>query len=357
MRLILSQAQQYLAEYTDYGACPTDPRVTTWINWAVERLLPVLNPEKTLARYVFPVLHKIITLPPEIKTVLAANLNYPCPPSAVPGGSACANCGDGYSFLLNTVSVRNRWYEMIPGGPAGFGPNSFIPCSPNVLMDMGTGYSTIADACTMDNPQIIRVYADLPQVTSEGFIFINGLDAEGNQLISYDSAGVYHQALGIAIPIQGQNFVDSTVQISQINTVTKPITKGRIRLYAVDPNTQTQVPIGIYAPTDVAPDYRRYRLTWCGAQIPNSTIVLQCKRQFIWTTDPDADLLVTNIGALQEAMMGIRYSKAGSVQLAEYHFQQAAKILEQETIDYDTDKVPSLQMQNFFAGGDIWNLR
>jgi hypothetical protein len=343
MRLILSQAQQYLAEYVDYGTCPTDPRVTSWINLAIERLLPVLNPEKTLARYVFPVLNRIITLPPEIKTVLAANLNYPC------GQTDCN------SWLQQVVQVRNRWYEMIPGGPAGYGPNSFIPCSPNVLMDLGTGYSTIADACTMASPQIIRVYADVPQPAREGAIFINGLDADGNQLVSYDDAG-YHQALQILIPMQGENYIDSAVQISQLNTVVKPMTKGRIRLYAVDPIANTQTPIAIYAPTDIAPDYRRYQLTWCGALVENTTIVLQCKRQFIWTTDPDADLLITNLGALQEALMGIRYSKAGSPQLADYHFKQAANILEAETIDYDTDKLASVQFQDYFGGGDIWNM-
>jgi hypothetical protein len=345
MRLILSQAQQLLAEYVDYGTCTTDPRVTQWINLAIERLLPVLNPEKTLARYVFPVLGQVITLPPEVKTVLAANLNYPCPN----GSSDCS------SWLQQVIQVRNRWYEMIPGGPAGYGPNSFIPCSPNVLLDMGTGYSTIADVATAANPQIVRVYADVPQPASEGAVFINGLDVNGNQLISYDAQG-YHQALSIPIPIQGQNYSDSLIQVSQINTVTKPVTVGRIRLYAVDPNTGTQTPIAIYAPNDVAPDYRRYRLTWCGALIENTTIVLQCKRQFVWTVDPDADLLITNVGALQEALMGIRYSKAGSAQLADYHFKKAADILETETIDYDTDKLATVQMQDYFAGGDIWNL-
>jgi len=346
MRLILSQAQTLLAEYVDYGLCATDPRVTQWINLAIERLLPVLNPEKTIARYVFPVLNQIITLPPEVKTVLAANLNYPCPPGY-------SDCG---SWLNQVVQVRNRWYEMIPGGPAGYGPNSFVPCSPNVLMDMGSGYSTIADPCTLNDPYIIRVYADLPQPSSEGFIYVNGLDASGNQLISYDTAG-YHQALGIQIPTQGQNYTDSGVQISKINTITKPVTQGRIRLYAVDPDTGVQTPIAIYSPTDVAPDYRRYRLTWCGALVENSTIVLQCKRQFVWTTDPDADLLITNVGALQEALMGIRYSKAGSAQLANYHFGEAAQILEKETIDYDTDKLASVQLADYFGGGDIWNLR
>jgi hypothetical protein len=135
------------------------------------------------------------------------------------------------------------------------------------------------------------------------------------------------------------------------------MTKGRITLFAVDPNTSVQTLIGAYAPTEIAPDYRRYRLTWCGELVDNTTIVLQVKRQFIWTTDPDADLLITNIGALQEALMGIKYSKAGSQQLAEWHFANAGKILESETIDYDTDKRATPQYQEFFTGGDMWNLR
>jgi hypothetical protein len=347
MRLLLSQAQQLLAEYCDYGMCPTDARVTQQINLAIERLLPVLNPEKTLARYVFPVVGQIITLPPEIKTVLAANLNYQCQ-----SDGTCPDCGQ---WLMQTVAVRNRWYEMLPGGPAGYGPNSFIPCSPNVLMDMGTGYSTIAD-CTMDAPQILRLYADVPQPASEGYVGINGLDADGNPIVTYDSKG-YHDEYQLPIPTQGQNYTQTTVQIGQVNNITKPKTAGRLRLYAVDPTTQDQYLIGLYLPNETAPDYRRYRLTWCGELVENTTIVLQCKRQFIWTDDPDHDLLITNVSALQEALMGIKYSKSGPTQLAEWHFANAAKILEMETIDYDTDKRATVQFQDQFAGGDIWNLR
>jgi hypothetical protein len=208
----------------------------------------------------------------------------------------------------------------------------------------------------MDTPQILRLYADLPQPVSEGALFINGLDAEGNALISYDTNG-YHQAYQLAIPAQGQNYVDSTVQISHIFSIAKPVTKGRLKLYSVDPTTQAQSLIGVYAPTEVAPDYRRYRLTWCGALVENTTIILQVKRQFIFTTDPEADLLITNVGALQEALMGLKYSKSGPPQLADYHWNQAGKILEAETIDYMTDRSPSMQLQDTFAGGDVWNLR
>lgn len=347
-RLILSQAQQQLAEYVDYGMCATDPRVTQWINWAIERMLPVLNPEKTIGRYVFPVLGQIITLPREIKTVLAANLNYQCQ-----ADGTCWDCGQ---WLMQTIAVRNRWYEFLPGGPAGYGPNSFIPCAPNVMMDMGTGFSTIADHTTMQTPKILRVYADLPQASSEGNLMVNGLDMDGNTLVSYDSSG-YHQSLPIPIPNQGQNFNDSSVHVGHIYNITKPPTAGRVKLYAVDPATGEQDIIGVYAPDEVAPDYRRYRLTWCGELVENTTIVLQCKRQFIWTTDPDQDLLITNISALQETLMGIKYSKAGSQQLAEWHFGNAARILENETVDYDTDKRATLQLADCFSGGDIWNLR
>lgn len=349
MRLTLGQAQTLLAEYVDYGMCATDPRVTQWINLAIERLLPVLNPEKTIGRYVFPVLNRIITLPPQIKTVLAANLNYQCQS----GDGACQDCGQ---WLQQVIAVRNRWYEMLPGGPAGYGPGSFIPCSPNVLMDLGTGWSTIAEPWSMTNPMFIRVYADLPQVTTEGSIFINGLDTNGNGFVSYDAAG-YHQAMEIPIPVQGQNYVDSPQAVSQVYSVTKPVTQGRIRLYAVSPDGTQQDPIAIYAPSDVAPDYRRYQLTWCGALVENTTIVLQCKRQFVWTIDPDADLLITNVNALQHALLGLKYSKAGTPQLADYHFGTAAKLLETETIDYDTDKRATVQLQDFFGAGDIWNLR
>jgi hypothetical protein len=337
MRLLLSDAANLLNEYVEYGMCSTDPRVVTGINLAIERLLPALNPEKTISRYQFDVNDSQITLPREVKTVLAASTEYP----ACTGG----HCGPGCKSI---ISVKSRWYEMLPGGPVGF-----VRCAPNVLIDEGTGFSTFADPST-ENPLTMRVYADLPQPTREGQVMIRGLDAAGNNLVSYTN-NMYVPAIGVAIPIQGENFNDSPMMVSEIKSVTLPVTAGVVRLYGVDASG-AQTALGAYEPNETAPDYRRYLLSWVGEQMPAILTVL-AKRQFVWASLPYADLLITNIGALQNALMAMKYEKAGTFQQAQAYWKIAFDALEKETRDYDGDYRPTVQFGDTYGGGDIWNLR
>jgi hypothetical protein len=338
MRLILSQAQTLLAEYVEYGMCSTDPRVTKGINLAIERLLPALNPEKTIGRYQFDVNNNTqITCPREVKTVLAASANY----EACTGG----NCGPGCTTIYD---VKGRWYEFLPGGPVGF-----VACAPNILMDLGTGFSTFED-CTGEAPMTLRLYADLPQPASEGSLVVNALDADGNNIISYDK-NQYVPGILLPIPTQGTNYVDSVQKVSQIISVSKPQTAGRLRLYGVDADG-TQEPLAVYEPDELNPDYRRYQVSWVGETSP-AILTTLAKRRFVWTTSPYSDLLITNIGALQNALMAMKYEKAGAYDQATVAWKTAFQILDTEDKDYDGDFSATIQIQECFTGGDIFSLR
>ena len=50
-----------------------------------------------------------------------------------------------------------------------------------------------------------------------------------------------------------------TELVNGIRAVTKPITKGRIRVYAYDPNIDARTLIAIYHPDDVNPTFRRFK--------------------------------------------------------------------------------------------------
>lgn len=340
MRLLLSQACDLLCEYVEYGMCATDPRVVRGINLAIERLLPRLNPDKTIGRYQFDVYDRTITMPREIKTVLAASTGYP----------ACTGGGDCGPGCISIVSVKSRWYEMLPGGPVGF-----VPCACNVLMDMGTGYSTFADPSSA-KPYTIRVYADIPQSFDEGFMVINGTDIDGNNPVSYEN-NVYINGQVVDIPQLGQdnNFNDTPQMFTAIRSVTKPVTKGRIRLYGVDTDG-VQTPIAVYDPDEQNPDYRRYMITWVGDPAPSILTVL-AKKRYVYQISPYADLLITNIGALQNALMGMKYEKAGALPQAQACWKTAFDLLDTETRDFDGDTTVSVQLQDNWTGGDIWNLR
>lgn len=337
MRLILSQACDLLSEYVENGMCSTDPRVIRGINLAIERLLPRLNPDKTIARYQFDVVDNTITMPREIKTVMAASTQY----ESCAGGK----CGPGCRSIL---SVKSRWYEMLSGGPVGF-----IPCAQNILMDLGTGFSTFADP-SADTPLTLRLYADIPQPSDEGFLVVTGVDSDGNDLVDYVN-GVYVPGKTIEIPQQGTQYIDTPMMVAQIISITKPKTQGRLRLFGVDA-LGNQVPLAVYDPDELNPDYRRYMITWVGDGTPQILTVL-AKRRYIMTTSPYADLLITNVGALQNALLAMKFEKAGVLDQAVAHWKIAFDILDTETRDFDGDYSTVPQLQTQFAGGDIWSMR
>jgi hypothetical protein len=223
-------------------------------------------------------------------------------------------------------------------------------------MDMGTGFSTFADI-PQGSAWTLRLYADIPQAQSEGVVVVNGLDVNGNHIIDYID-NQYVPGAAMAIPIQGSNYTESTQQFSQIISVTKPDTKGRLRLYGVDPATQVQTAMGVYEPDELNPDYRRYLITWVGqpTNTPPAQLTVLAKTRFIRTTSPYADLMIPNLGALQNALMGIRYEKAGAFDQAAMCWRTAYQIIDDEARDFDGDYNASISLQTQFTGGDIWNL-
>jgi hypothetical protein len=352
MRLLLGEACNLLGEYVEYGLCATDPRVVNGINLAIERLLPLLNPEKTVNRYKFTVNDGQITLPRDVKTILSGILDY----------SDSTQDGDGWQpGCGGLVQVKSRWYEMLQGGPA----HNMVTFLPATLVDMGTGFFTFDDI-TPDYPCFVRIYPTLlesspPPGTVLGGpstqVWVAGLDTDGNQVYTTQN-GTYYAAELMPVPIIGQqNYVDSSVAFSLITSVSKPLTNGPLSVYAVSLDKTVQRPIAVYQAEETDIDYRRYKLLgWCGQNMP-STITVLAKRQFVWTSDMTSDLMITNVGALQNALMGIKFEKAGSFDQAAACWRTAIQILDMETRDYDGETTAVPTLQECFCAGDIWNLR
>jgi hypothetical protein len=243
---------------------------------------------------------------------------------------------------------------MMPGGPVGW-----VPCATNVLMDLGTGFSTFADPSTA-TPYTLRLYADIPQATSEGFIVINGTDVNGNLPFSYvNNLYIAGQTLNIPTSVSTDNtggtYNDTAQMFTQINSITKPTTTGRLRLFGVD-STGTQFPLAVWEPDELNPDYRRYMVTWVGPSMPSVLTVL-AKLRYVYTTSPYADLLITNVGALRNALMAMKYEKAGAYDQAQAGWKTAASILDAETKDFDGEQGKTIQFQEWFTGGDIASIR
>jgi hypothetical protein len=73
----------------------------------------------------------------------------------------------------------------------------------------------------------------------------------------------------------------SDVSVRGIRTVSKPVTKGRIRVYAYDATLETKTLIAIYQPNDANPTFRRFK-----APKTCECITLYASKKYFDLTDP-----------------------------------------------------------------------
>lgn len=94
-----------------------------------------------------------------------------------------------------------------------------------------------------------------------------------------DEYSTYHKATvaAQAYPSIGK----SDVSVRGIRTVSKPVTKGRIRVYAYDATLETKTLIAIYQPNDVNPTFRRFK-----APRTCECITLYASKKYFDLTDP-----------------------------------------------------------------------
>lgn len=96
------------------------------------------------------------------------------------------------------------------------------------------------------------------------------------------------------------NFAKGKILSVQVGNVIKPRTKGRVRLYAYNPNTKCRSLLAIYMPYDINPSFRRYKVT--GVKCCDMTIYV--KKKFLPLTDINelceftADAMIHALNAL-----------------------------------------------------------
>ena len=95
-----------------------------------------------------------------------------------------------------------------------------------------------------------------------------------------DQYDTYHKVNLFAQP--SPNFSKSDLLIKGVRAVTKPVTKGRIRVYAYDMELQARTLIAIYQPNDAHPTFRRFK-----APRTCECITLYASKKYFDLTDPN----------------------------------------------------------------------
>lgn len=224
--------------------------------------------------------------------------------------------------------VYPRWHEYIAGGAGQISPGT----SMQMAVDMGDGFATHTDP----TEPFYVTFKSYDSADSKVVVQFSALDAEGNP--AYDSNGNAY----FTVPV---NSIVTSTAFSRIVSVNKPITEGKISLFAVKPDDATaQNSISDYEATETVPSYKRYRL---GGSEFATQINCLCKRRYIALVDgPDDETIVIpdNEGALKLTLMALQYEDKNDLERAEEYFNKAIQLLNSELKEDRGNPVITLQM-------------
>lgn len=313
IRRTYGSVKEQLARVTQNGMCATDPQLLARTNEAQERLLNKGLYAGTYGRYSVCVYGGCITLPREFESVL------------------------GYNFGGKASQVYNQWYEFMENGP-GISPVGDW----KRLIDRGY----VPAFRDLPDQRYIKVYTDLNEDASS-YILFRGSDTYNNRV----------QTMYADEYIDGEklSFATSPVTTSKafraIDAINKTATKGWVRVYAVDPDTDVESCIAILAPDETLPMYRRYAIPGFENQ-EGSTVTVLAKRKFIPVVTDDDDLVVTNLGALKMMLIAIEKEENNNLDEAMKYEAKAVELLREELREVQGSAIgrPQVQMEAFAMG-------
>lgn len=240
--MLLSEARTRFSRYAGEGNSFTER-----LNSVIERLLPEGNfrGTKVPARFVVyqdAAGNEIITLPRELETVLAGAYQAPDPNNVLPGFFWCGR----------PLPVRNDWYEYSPSGP----DHLIGTDAARGIIRMPGRFTTFGD---WEGPTLLRIKLEADESPGGTIIFRGYVGA--SKLFSTSGS---RQIEGVAL-----NFVNATVTTTQEFSyppyaIIKPKTRGRIKLFAVNPDdTLDETLVGWYDPDETNPSYARFKIPAC----------------------------------------------------------------------------------------------
>jgi hypothetical protein len=318
IRRTYGSVKDQLARVTQNGMCATDPQLLARTNEAQERLLNKGLYAGTYGRYSVCVYGGCITLPREFESII------------------------GYNFGSIPGQVYNQWYEFMENGP-GIAPAGDW----KRLIDRG--YAPTFRS--LESQKYIKVYTDLVE-NSTATILFRGSDSLNNRVQTQENDQYID---GERLSLQTSPVTTSSA-FRDVDAINKTVTKGWVRVYAVDPVTNAESCIAILAPDETLPMYRRYAIPGFENQ-EGSVVTVLAKRKFIPVTSDDDDLIVTNLGALKMMAIAIEKEENNNLDEAAKYEAKALELLREELREVQGSALgrPQVQM-DMFAMGEIPNM-
>jgi hypothetical protein len=200
--------------------------------------------------------------------------------------------------------VFGRVHEFSVNGPAEGNATYTI----KMFMDMGDNFCTMID---LPNPSKLKLLSSEDEHSNAG-IKVGSSDSEGP---------IFSRPTTQKILV-GET---TTTVFSSVTRIVKPLTRGYLSLYAVDPDTNAETLLSVYEPGELNPSYRRYRVL--GVE-PDKSITVLCKRQYVPCL-ADTDLVYPPvIGALKHGLIALNYENNGDVERANASWASGLQILQ-----------------------------
>lgn len=313
---LVQNALDLSAEHVEGGLCSNATKVLDRVNEAQRRLLQSGDYAHMVDQVRICTQNDSITLPREHIAVRLVNMN-------------------GTPVLLESQA-----YEFLEAGP---GEYTWDQCQK--LADAGT-HPAFFDLPT---DQTVRLWAASTSVDDSTLsITFRGRTSTGSEILT--DAGSPLQTLIINSwdsGVEGTTSADignySTMDVHKLVSVHLPAgLKGYVSLYAYDTVSKSMWFLSRYHPAEVTPGYRRYRL-------PRSCedgLMVHClaKKQYIPATLGTDILLVQNLDAVKQMVMGIERENAGDVNGAMAYKQMALGNLAVQNVNEHKDERFTINM-------------
>lgn len=224
----------------------------------------------------------------------------------------------GVRACRHNVDIKNLWYTIV--GPAG--------CCNNGGWSRGlkeSGTTPTFASITNRGGSYLRVYAVKREDLGKTIKFF-GVDSNNQPLQELDSAGVWQMGMTMTLTAP---FIQSTIKVSGIQSVLKPVTQGNVLVYEVDPDLATNIKqLALYAPDETRPSYRRSLFSGLCVRGSNShaadgspvqQIEALVKLAYVPVRNPEDFLLIDDLLALKNLIQAVRYNEDGNkAQAKEY---------------------------------------
>lgn len=273
--ITLGEARLKLADYAPAVS------LTERINRACEMLLTLSRPKDFLDRVALTSYNETITLPRRY--------------------SACVG------IVRNTapIPIRNGWVEFILDG-AGEVASDSMHLSGEVV-DLGDGFPSFREPGWINTAGcVLRWKTDAGAGETSPITLLAKGSLAGTTIRTTGATPYYGDK---AIMTTGAN-ATSVKTFDKVTQVAKPTTVGLISLYAVNPSDSSENLIATYEPNERAPGYRRYKIPQDPLGADSYVLTALCQRRYVEASDDNDPIPVSNLSALQDAMLSIQYRLA-----------------------------------------------